>query len=157
MAYQQGEPLGKKLTIVMGLTVVALMAFGLALSFYRNALFDQTLERIREKNEELATKNQESRRMIEYYSSSQYKDKYAKQYLGLVREGERILLMERTQAEEDMVPAPDANLTLQQRAVIVEELRSMPVLQHWQLFFSDRERTQSIMEQLREIPTDTAV
>ena len=55
MAYNRvTQPVSKQLTIVIGLTVVGFMAFGLALSFYRNILFEQTLSDIESQNERIA-------------------------------------------------------------------------------------------------------
>ena len=91
MAYHHHEPVSKQLTIVVGLTVVGFMAFGLTLSFYRNILFEQTLEEIEAQNEVLRLQIEGGYRDLEYYRSGQYKDKYAKKTggfhdgLGVVR------------------------------------------------------------------------
>ena len=79
MAYQNLEPVSKQLTIVIGLTVVGFMAFGFALSFYRNLLFEQTLGEIGMQNNVLRERIAEGHRSLEYFQSSQYKDKYSKE------------------------------------------------------------------------------
>ena len=72
MAYQQLEPVSRQLTIVIGLAVVGFMAFGLALSYYRNALFEQTLENISVQNDQLRSKIEQGYKNLEYYQSAQY-------------------------------------------------------------------------------------
>ena len=82
MAYNRvTQPVSKQLTIVIGLTVVGFMAFGLALSFYRNILFEQTLSDIETENERIAQTIELGYGDLEYYRSAQYKDKYAKENL----------------------------------------------------------------------------
>jgi len=88
MPYRNLEPVSKQLTIVVGLTVVGFMAFGLALSYYRNVLFEQTLLNMKKQNIVLSEHIGHGYRDLEYYSSGQYKDKYAKENLGLVNPGE---------------------------------------------------------------------
>jgi len=95
VAYQHIEPVSKQVTIVIGLTVVGFMAFGLALSFYRNVLFEQTLENIRKQNDILMATIDEGKRELEYFRSSQYKDKYAKENLGKINPGEKVLIVTR--------------------------------------------------------------
>ena len=93
MPYHHHEPASKQLTILVGLTVVGFMAFGLALSFYRNVLFEQTLSNLGLKNDQLRQRIELGKRELEYYRSTQYKDKYAKENLGLVNPGEQVLII----------------------------------------------------------------
>lgn len=140
MAYQNLEPLSKQLTIVIGLTVVGFMAFGLALSFYRNLLFEQTLEGIGDQNRLLREKIELGYSDLEYYRSAQYKDKYAKENLGLIKPGENVLII--TQKAEDPLLVSGTRLepTEQQEAAYFELLRQMPVLEHWKLYLFHKEK-----------------
>ena len=63
------EPISKQLTIVIGLTVVGFMAFGLALSFYRNILFEKTLEELADQNKHIAMEIEHGDGALEYYPS----------------------------------------------------------------------------------------
>ena len=117
MSYQHLEPLSKQLTIVIGLSVVGFMAFGLALSFYRNLLFEQTLEGISEQNEILRDQIDQGYRDLEHFKSSQYKDKYAKENLNLVRPGEKTLIITHIPEDPFALSQPQIAPTEQQEAV----------------------------------------
>lgn len=144
MAFHTGEPLSRQLTIVIGLTVVGFMAFGLALSFYRNILFDQTLGDMRKQNAVMARSNEDARRELEYLHSLQHKDKYAKENLGRVRDGEKVLIITPPAQEATFGEEPDAAATEQQEARFLELLRQMPILEHWQLFLFQPEKVEEL-------------
>lgn len=147
MSYQQNEPLGRKLTIIVGLTVVGVMAFGLAVSFYRNVLFEKTLEDISKGNVQLRERIEEGYRTLEYHKSAQYKDKYAKENLGLVNANEKVLIISELQIDpilHDITIRP----TEQQEAAYEELLRQMPVTEHWRLFFFHKDRIEQIKKSL---------
>lgn len=144
MPYRSLEPISKQITIVVGLTVVGFMAFGLALSYYRNILFDEYLGEIARRNEELALQIQAEQEDLDYYRSAQYKDKYAKEILGRLNPGEKaLIIMQRAES-------PDINATLEftpterQQAAYEEILRETPVYQHWKLFLFEREKIEEL-------------
>ena len=135
MSYQRLEPVSKQLTIVIGLTVVGFMAFGLALSFYRNALFDQTLKNIHLQNTALQNTIDLGYQDLEYYRSTQYKDKYAKENLGLAHHGETVLILTEHANRVDPALAEEEVVSEEQREAMYSELlRQMPVIEHWKLF-----------------------
>lgn len=144
MAFHTGEPLSRQLTIVIGLTVVGFMAFGLALSFYRNILFDQTLGDMRKQNAQMARGNEDAKRELEYLHSLQHKDKYAKENLGRVSDGEKVLIITQSAQEVPFGEEPDAAGTEQQEARFLELLRQMPILEHWQLFLFQPQRVEEL-------------
>ncbi len=139
MPYRDLEPVSKQLTIVVGLTVVGFMAFGLALSFYRNILFEDTLRRIEAENGALQDAIVESQRNLEYYRSAQYKDKYAKENLSRLSPGEKILVITEQPQTPDVAAGESLTSTEAQEAAYQELLRQMPILQHWRLYLFDRE------------------
>lgn len=147
MAYQNSEPFSKKLTIVIGLTVVGTMAFGLAVSFYRNVLFDKTLEDIKKENTGLQDRIQSGYRDLDYFKSKQYKDKYAKENLGLVNPDEHALIIAQKQ-EDPVIQEMALTPTEEQEAAYEELLRQMPVLEHWNLFLFHRDRIDDIKKGL---------
>ena len=148
MAYQNLEPISKQLTIVVGLTVVGFMAFGLALSFYRNALFEQTLDEIRAQNSALKKSIKKGYQELEYYRSSQFKDKYAKENLNVVQPGEKVLIITEKQ-HTTSIPTEENSTALQEReATYLELLREMPVIEHWKLFFFHRDRIEELKRAL---------
>jgi len=141
VAYRHIEPLSKQITIVVGLSVVGLMALGLALSFYRNVLFEQTLEDIDAHNEELRRSIEEGKRQLEYYRSAQYKDKHAKEQLGKVKPGENVLIIAEKTDRTLSAATPDPTIANEQEeAAFYELLRQMPVIEHWKLYFFHRDQ-----------------
>ncbi|MFA7682503.1 MAG: septum formation initiator family protein [Candidatus Peribacteraceae bacterium] len=148
MPYRDLEPVSKQLTIVVGLTVVGAMAFGLALSYYRNILFEQTLKNINLQNAALHAEIDQGYRDLEYYRSAQYKDKYAKENLGLVNPGENVLIIKQTtQAMASELQQEDLRDD-QRRAAYLELLRQMPVYDHWKLYLFERDKLQQLKKGL---------
>jgi cell division protein FtsB len=141
--YQQLEPVSRQLTIVVGLTVVGFMAFGLALSFYRNVLFQEQLYKMEAENKALEDRIQLSREDLDYYRSSSYKDKYAKENLNRLQPGEKLLIIT---DEQDASAALDAERqsSEQVEALYEELLRNMPVIEHWKLFLFYKEKIQRL-------------
>ena len=144
MAYSQLTPIHKKIIIVVGLTVVGFMAFGLALSFYRNALFEQTLADIKMQNNTLRENILFGYKNLEYYRSAQYKDKYAKENLGKIKPGENVLII--TEEPENVLYDSIADLspTEQQEAAYLELLRQMPIFEHWKLYLFHKDKIEDI-------------
>ncbi len=134
MPYRNLEPVSKQLTIVVGLTVVGFMAFGLALSFYRNVLFEQTIGSIEGQNEEFQRQIEEKYEDLDYFRSAQYKDKYAKENLGRLNRGEKVLII--TEKPEEMNLHTGQVLTPEERreAEYDELLREMPAIEQWKLY-----------------------
>lgn len=140
MPYKDLEPISKQLTIVVGLTVVGFMAFGLVLSYYRNILFDSHLVEIAKQNDVLAAHIDSERRDLDYYRSEQYKDKYAKETLGRLNPGERVLIISQVPKAPAISTSPEFTPTEEQEVAYEETLRQMPVYQHWELFLFHKER-----------------
>jgi len=148
VAYRDLEPVSKQLTIVVGLTVVGFMAFGLALSFYRNVLFEQTLARLSDENRALQNENIESQWDLDYYLSTQYRDKYAKESLDKVNPGEKVLLLNQPPKAPDFTFGDSLTPTEQQQAAYEEHLRGMPVFEHWVLYLFEREKLEELQRGL---------
>lgn len=146
MAYTRGsaQPISKQLTIVIGLTVVGFMAFGLALSFYRNILFEQTLQNIADENNRIAQTIDRGYGDLEYYRSAQYKDKYAKENLGRLNPGEKLIII--TPDPDARTPFAQSGSTERDRreAAYFELLQQMPVIEHWQLFLFRRDKLEEL-------------
>jgi len=141
------EPIRKNLTIMAGLVVVGLMAFGLTLSFYRNILFEQTLQELKDRNGLLLKEIEQGYRDLEYFRSAQFKDKFAKEKLGRVNPGEKTLLILRTpetSAGGKGVPSPEEK----QQALYEEFLRQTPVIEHWMLYLFHREKLENMRGKL---------
>jgi len=148
VAYQHIEPMSKQLTIIVGLTVVGFMAFGLALSFYRNVLFEQTLEDIRAQNTVLRMRIARGYKELDYYRSAQFKDKYAKENLSLVKPGEKALIITEQQRPLDLTLSEENSYGEEREAAYLELLRQMPIMEHWNLYFFHRDRIEELKRAL---------
>lgn len=129
------EPISKQVTIVIGLTVVGFMAFGLAVSFYRNILFEETLIGIQNQNNLISAKITQGYEDLEYYRSAQYKDKFAKENLGKVHPGEHLVYInEVIKNKKIMEPIDDIIDKTKHEAAFAEYMRQLPVWEHWKLY-----------------------
>lgn len=148
MAYKDIAPLSNQVTILAGLCVVGAMAFGLALSYYKNVLFDQRLDVMKGQNDDLRAEITDGYKNLEYLQSLQYKDKYAKQNLNKINPGEKVLIF------TDVVSTPATELAdpvahdVQKNAQYEELLRNMPVFEHWKLFLFRRNELENLRTQL---------
>ncbi len=150
MPYRDLEPISKQLTIVVGLTVVGFMAFGLALSFYRNVLFQETLLSIESQNQHLQEEVHDSQTELDYFRSAQYKDKYAKENLGRLNPGEKVLIISQLAPALGSASAVTQEVTEDQEAAFEEELRQIPVYLHWELFLFEREKIEELKRSVDE-------
>ena len=142
------EPVSKQLTIIIGLTVVGFMAFGLALSFYRNILFEETLKDMELRNHDIAKSIDQGYRDLEYYRSDQYKDKYAKENLNRITPDERVLLIHEAAASATNPSGQEAANQEQRQAAYFELLRQMPVIEHWKLYFFHHDKLEEFKKEL---------
>ena len=147
MPYRSLEPVSKQLTIVVGLTVVGFMAFGLALSFYRNVLFEETLKNIGVQNTALRDQIDLGYKDLEYFRSAQFKDKYAKQILGKVSPGEKILIITNSKTRPGGTD-DSGEVTVRKQAAYDELLRQMPVLDHWRMYLFHRDEIEALKKGL---------
>lgn len=145
MAYTRAtQPISKQLTIVIGLTVVGFMAFGLTLSFYRNILFEQTLSDIENQNLRIADTIEQGYGDLEYYRSAQYKDKYAKENLGRLNPGEKLIIITPDPNARGPITQSGSTELERQEAAYFELLQQMPVIEHWQLFLFHRGKLEEL-------------
>lgn len=139
------DPIRKNLTIMAGLAVVGLMAFGLALSFYQNLLFEQTLQELGSRNGALLQEIEQGYRDLDYFRSPQFKDKFAKEKLGRINPREKVLLLphiRETLMEEHSTIAPEER----QRALYEEFLRQTPIINHWMLYLFHRAKLENLQK-----------
>lgn len=147
MAYNDIAPFSKQVTIVSGLAVVGLMAFGLALSYYKNVLFDRQLDLVQERNNQLKQDIIDGYAQLLYLQSEQYKDKYAKENLGLLRPGEKVLLIDRPTSVTPLTRATD--LTEDEKIAVFEEnLRNIRIIDQWRLYLFHREKIEDLRRAL---------
>jgi hypothetical protein len=139
MRQREISTFSKRITILIGLGVVGAMAFGLAISFYRNLLFEETLTSLTERNRELRQSIDKGLESLAYYRSAQYRDKYAKENLGRLNAGEKVLILT-SRPEPISYEAPDSISEAEERKAAYEQyLQKMPVIEHWKLYFFEPE------------------
>ena len=145
--YSDIAPIPKQMTILIGLCVVGLMAFGLALSYYKNILFDRQLLSMQERNNRLKREIMDGYGQLQYLQSTQYRDKYAKEYLGLLSPGENVLILH-TPAEPVLF-SKETELTGEDKQAIYEEnLRNIRIIDHWKLFLFNRDKIDELKKEV---------
>ena len=144
--YNDIAPIPKQMTIVVGLCVVGLMAFGLALSYYKNILFDRQLEIMQQRNRSLRDAVVEGYQELRYLQSTLYKDKYAKENFGLLRAGEKVLFVSKP---TEPVLLGVRELTSEERQAVYEEnLRNIRVVDQWRLYIFEHDRIDALKKVL---------
>jgi hypothetical protein len=147
MRYSDVAPIPKQMTIVLGLSVVGLMAFGLSLSYYKNILFDRQLASMEQRNIRLKDDILAGYRQLQYLQSFQYKDKYAKENFGLLQPGEKLLVINRPTTVDSALGA--TTLTPEEEEAIFEEnLRNIRIADQWKLYLFNREKIESLRKKL---------
>jgi hypothetical protein len=147
MRYSDVAPIPKQMTIVLGLSVVGLMAFGLSLSYYKNILFDRQLASMEQRNFRLKDDILAGYRQLQYLQSFQYKDKYAKENFGLLQPGEKLLVINRTTTVDSALGA--TTLTPEEEEAIFEEnLRNIRIADQWKLYLFNREKIETLRKKL---------
>jgi hypothetical protein len=150
MSYQNTEPISKKLTLLVGLPIVGIMAFSLFYSFYQNLLFQKRLDELEKKNMGIAQDIEQGYRDLEYYRSSQYRDKIAKESLNLSNPEEKVLILSKGRESINLSPYSSFLIspTQHQEAAFRELLRQMPVIEHWRFYLFYRERIEEMKRSL---------
>lgn len=119
-----------RLVLIIGFFVVAYMLYNLTVSIYDKWVIDQQITAFQEKNTTMQEENKQKLEDFQYYTSEQYVEKIAKQNLGLINPGEKIIII----PDEDLVVLTEAD----DAAAINEEIRnswSNPK-RWWKFFFS---------------------
>ncbi len=119
-----------RLAVIIGFFILAYMLYNLAVSVYDNYRIEQHIEEFKVKNETLADENRQKLEDFQYFTSEQYIEKIAKQNLGLINEGEKVIVI----PDEDLIVYSED----EELANLSEELRaswSNPK-KWWKFFFS---------------------
>ncbi|MBT4384613.1 septum formation initiator family protein [Candidatus Peregrinibacteria bacterium] len=119
-----------RIGLIVGFFVVAYMLYNLTVSIYDNYQIEQHIAEFEKKNTELESENKEKLEDLQYFTSDEYIEKVAKQNLGLIKPGEKVIII----PEDDLVVLTQSEDT----AALAEELRaswSTPK-KWWKFFFS---------------------
>ena len=82
-----------KLVLIVGFFLLAYMLYNLTVSIYDNYQIEQHIAEFQNKNKELADENSKKLEDFQYYTSREYIEKIAKQNLGLVNPGEKVIII----------------------------------------------------------------
>lgn len=122
-----------KLVLIAEFILLAYMMYVLSTSLYKSYQIDKFIQMSVDENAKLLASNEMLEDDYEYYSSNAYKEKIAKQNLGLVRQGEEVIIL----APEESTPF---TVTDRENEISEQYFRSLSNPQKWYLFFFDREK-----------------
>lgn len=117
-----------KILILVGFAVVAYMLYALTLSVYRNYQLDQHIKNFEARNQQLEQEISSKKADADYYSSEAYLDKVAKQSLGLINPGEKVIVL----PPVDTVAIPEEEIMKEREIKMMQE---MPNPRKWWKFF----------------------
>lgn len=122
-----------KIILVSEFILLAYMLYVLSTSLYKSYQVDVFIKSAEEENAKLEHANNLLIEDYEYFSSDSYKEKIAKQNLGLVRPGEEVIIL-----------APDNKIYTSEvdraAAAASQYYNGLSNPRKWYLFFFDRER-----------------
>lgn len=108
--------------------MVAYMLYNLAVSIYDNYQIEQHISEFEARNRELTQENSTKLEDFQYYTSNEYIEKIAKQNLGLINEGEKVIII----PDEDLIVMSED----EDAAAASQEIRaSWPNPKKWWKFF----------------------
>lgn len=119
-----------RIVLILGFFVVAYMLYNLTVSIYDNYQIEQHISEFESKNAQLMEENKQKLEDFQYYTSKEYIEKMAKQNLGMINPGEKVIII----PDEDLVVMTEN----EEQASISEEIRqswSNPK-KWWKFFFS---------------------
>lgn len=119
-----------RVVLIVGFFVVAYMLYNLTVSIYDNWQIEQHIAEAQQKNESMTLENKAKLEKLQYITSEQYIEKIAKQNLGLINPGEKVIII------------PDSDLVVmtqsEDAAALSEQLRAAwpNSKKWWKYFFS---------------------
>ncbi len=119
-----------KLVIVVELILVIYLLNTLTVSVYRGYQIDRVIADFESENRRIESENRQKSEDYEYFTSSNYIEKIAKQNLGLVNPGEEVIIL------SNQAPVTDGLQSLQDERD--SNLAGLSNGQKWWVFFFDR-------------------
>lgn len=121
-----------KLVIIAEFCLVAYLLYSLTSNVYQGYQIDKYITQFEEENQRIAADNAKMSDDYDYYTSTQYIDKIAKQNLGLINSGEEVVIV-----------APEDKMILENQAEAQQEAQELSIYalsnpQKWWKFFFDR-------------------
>ena len=126
------------MAVVLGAGAILMVALAWGSLVLRNSAQLSQLQDFESRNALLREENQNLRSNVQYFSSSQFQEKWAKQHLGLLRPGEKLLVIEDAgQAATPSWRSPSAAASSSDKQYS-EALLVLPVRQQWaEVFFGN--------------------
>lgn len=119
-----------RLIIIASFIIVAYMLYALTVSIYRDYEIDRHIKDFEAEQDKLIAENQQKLEDYQYYTSQTYIEKIAKQNLGLINPGEKVIILP---AEDDT----SISKTEENEAEFELRLRKMNNPEKWWTFFFD--------------------
>ena len=117
------------LFIGVALLAILFLAFSWGNQMIKDARLAREMENFKRENARIARENAKLRADFEYFSSPQYRDKWAKEHDGLAQPGEKVIVIE-------FAAAGVADDLEKDRALLKKEiLLARPNREQWKIFF----------------------
>lgn len=123
----------RSIFIVIVLGAVAMISLAVVKETYRRHQIQQEIEDLRNQANNKERDNQKLKGLIEYFKTSDFQEKEAKENLNVQREGEQVLLVKGNRQKEDKTTSD-----LENKPVPKEDQRSNS-RKWWDYFFASRE------------------
>jgi len=118
-----------KAFLVVAIIILLIMAVFLTQVIRRKYEVAEEIKSVQERQENLVRENQRLGDLLEYLKTDTYKDRVARQDLGLQREGETVVVFN----EEAGAAKPEANLLVE--TPVVEKAAYVPSYKKWWRYF----------------------
>lgn len=119
-----------RIILIVGFFIVAYMLYNLTVSIYDNYQIEQHIAEFERKNIELENENQKKLEDFQYYTSKEYIEKVAKQNLGLINQGEKVIII----PDEDLIVLSEDENAMAASAEIRASWSNQK--KWWKFFFS---------------------
>ncbi len=119
-----------RLVLIVGFLAVSVMLYNLTVSIYENYQIDRHIAEFETRNVQLRQENRQKQEDLQYYISTEYVDKMAKQNLNLVNPGEKVIVI----PDEDLIVLSQDEET----AALSDQIRASwsGPKKWWKFFFS---------------------
>ena len=121
-----------KLIIVVEFVLVSYLLYSLTKNIYNSYQVDQVIESFQKENAAIEDENRKKNEDYLYFTSEEYIDKIAKQNLGLVDNGEEVIILSQdvTNPQQDQSSGDDSTVTTLSRRSKMTNPQ-----QWWEFFF----------------------
>lgn len=126
----KNRPFSFQLIIIGGFVIFFYLFFALATQVYKDYQIQKHIENFEAKIADLSVLANRKPKDVQYFSSLEYKDRYAKENLNLLNPGEKLIVI--PQEEHNVVKGPSAALA---RGKTPDAVLSLPNKNQWWEYF----------------------